>query len=119
MAQEVALNEKYENGVWYDSQAGEFCEIENLGDDIGLTVPGKSVLYYQFSEDGLSYEAAVNEIHRNFERVSDEAQEHPETVVSRAIDKMVRGDPEELVTTPHTEVINLMYARSQVEISEA
>jgi|APHM01.1.fsa_nt_gi hypothetical protein len=118
MEAETTLDEKYTQGVWYDTVAGEFVEIVDSGDTIGLHAPDSEEVYYTFDEDGMSYESAVANVESDFQPVSDEAQEHPERVVSRGLRIMSRNDPNELMGVPKQFAIDLRYARTQVNISE-
>lgn len=117
MSQETKteLDSKYTDGIWYDSMAGDFCQIREWGKTIGLFTPGVENFeehgpYYTFDEEGYGKEDAIDKVRSEFRRVSDEAVENPSTVVERAINSLARNDP--------NEAIDLRYARQQVEIQE-
>lgn len=116
MESETTLEEKYTDGVWYDRHAGEYVEIKDLGDTIGLCEPGYDEPYYTFDEDDIGYEEAIGNLETDFRPISEEAQENPERIVKRAIRMMSRNDPNELMSYPQTEAIDLRYARMKVTI---
>jgi len=118
MAQQPKLDEKYESGVWYDEHAGEFCEIRDMGDTIGLVEPEYSEPYFIFDEDGFSKEEAIDFIHRDMHKVSSEVINYPKRIVKSALQRQTRNDIDELLSISRQDVIDLMYARDSVVIKE-
>jgi len=117
------LDDKYTDGVWYDRMAGDFCQIREVDDTIGLFEPGVENFdehgpYYTFDEQDMCKEDAIGRINTDFTKVGNGAVENPTIVVERALRLISRNDPNELMGIPEQESINLMYARQQVEISE-
>jgi hypothetical protein len=116
------LDDKYTEGVWYDTMAGDFSKIREVDDTIGLfepdVEPEDSDPYYTFDEEGMTKEDAIDTINADMSRVSDEAVENPVAVVTRALDRAARNDPSELMSVSYQEAIDLRYALTVTEIVE-
>ncbi len=114
--QEYRLDDKYLTGIWYDSQAGDFCEIaQGVGPrnqhKVELINPKNGNVYHN-----VSVEDWVERYQQDFRQVSEEAVEDPVSVVNRAVRILSRNDIGELSGIPMQEAIDLRYARQQVEI---
>jgi hypothetical protein len=110
------VDDKYLTGIWYDSQAGDFCQIARGAPGeyrVQLINPENGNVYHE-----VSIEDWVERVHQDFRQVSEEAVEDPREVVSRAVRKLSRNDINELSTIPPQAALDLRYARRQVEISE-
>jgi len=124
MEEEHQLDEKYENGVYYDSMAGEFCQIREINDTIGLFDPYvnpdhvKTDPYYCFDEEGYDMGEAISEVNSHMQKVSEDAVKNPKAVVERSLRMVSRNDPNELMSIPESEAIDLMYAQREVKITE-
>jgi len=122
MEAEAHLDDRYTTGIWYDAMTGDFSKIREVDDTIGLFEPDKepedSDPYYTFDEEGMTKEDAIDTINADMSRVSDEAVENPATVVTRALDRAARNDPNQLMKVSHQEAIDLRYARTVTQILE-
>jgi hypothetical protein len=118
MAQEPHLDDRYTTGVYYDRHAGEYCEIVELDDTIGLCEPGRDEPYYTYDEEGYTKEEAIKSVNRDMSQISEEAVENPVHVVERALRRQQRNSINELASVPEQEATDLGYAREQVEIVE-
>jgi hypothetical protein len=118
MAQQPHLDDRYTTGVYYDLASGEYCEIVELDNTIGLCEPGRDEPYYTFDEDGFTKAEAIVSINKDFTQISEHAIEDPVQVVENLLRwTQINGD-NELSAIPEQEAIDLGYARSQVNIVE-
>lgn len=118
MAQQPHLDDKYTNGVYRDSHTGEYCEIVELDNTIGICEPGRDEPYYTYDEEGYTKAEAIDAVNKEMHKVSDEAVENPTQTIERALRIMQRNDINELSSYPQREATDLGYAREQVEITE-
>lgn len=109
------LEDRFTNGIWYDYGEEAFFEIQESDDgDVELVEPEGRFVYAEIHIGDWK----ETEKH-DFRKVSDDAVENPTETVERALRMMLRNDIEELAGYPEQEVIDLRYARGQVEITEA
>jgi len=118
MTQEPHLDDRYTTGVYYDRHAGEYCEIVELDETIGLCEPGRDEPYFTYDELGATKEQAIESVNKDMTEVSEQVVDNPVHVVERAIRMHQRNSINELASVPEQEAIDLGYARSQVEIVE-
>lgn len=106
------LDDKYTDGIWYDTMNGDFCTIESPdGEQVILRTPDGDPFYEMPVSEWLDEQS-------DFRKVSDEAVEDPVSVVNRAVRILSRNDINELASVLFQEEIDLRYARQQVEIRE-
>lgn len=118
MAQQPHLDDRYTTGVYHDSHTGEYCEIVELDDTIGICEPGSDEPYYTYDEGGYTKAEAIDAVDREMHKISEEAVKNPTRTIERALRMMTRNDMNELASYPEGEAADLGYARSQVEIVE-
>lgn len=115
MDQAYHLDDRYTDGIWYDTYNGDFAEIQEAGDGDGVHLinPETNEVYWE-----CTMEEWVEDEQSDFTKVSDEAVEDPVAVVNRAVRILSRNNVNELAGVPYQEAVDLRYARQQVEISE-
>lgn len=118
MAQEPHLDDRYKNGVFYDRHTGDYCKIVELEDTIGLYEPGFDKPYYTFDEGGYSKEEAIELVNTEMVEVSQEAIEDPVHTVKQVLRHYEDDAIGDITKASEQEVIDLRYAKEQVEIVE-
>lgn len=118
MMQEPNLDDRYTTGVYYDREAGEYCEIVERNDTIGLTEPNSDEVYWTFKEAGFTKEEAIEAVNQDFIQVSERAVENPVHVISCALDVLDNNHTRNELVDPEQDSIDLGYARKQVTIIE-
>ncbi len=118
MAQTPHLDDRYTTGVWYDTRTGEYCEIIELDDTIGLCDPDCYEPYYLFSEDGLEKQDAIDTINTDMSAVSTEAVENPVETVTNALNMLTRRHKQQISSFSWSDAVDLTYACQQIEIQE-
>ena len=111
---ETLLDDKFKEGVWYDSQAGEFCQIIETDEAIALVEPnGNEETPYFVYGDGNSEEFRPDD----FQQVGESAVKDPADYV-REYAGLVACGALDTRQPEWSEEINLLYALGQVEIVE-
>jgi hypothetical protein len=110
---EQTIEDRYTNGIWYDTMNGDFAKIRQVGELVELVNPENGDVYWD-----MPVEDWEDEEKNDFVKVRQEAVDDPVAVVNRAIRMMSRNDINELSGYPFEEAIALRYARQQVTISE-
>jgi hypothetical protein len=113
MSEHARLDDRYRDGIWYDSYNGDYCKIQEGFDDDGeplveLVNPKTNSIYWNMTVEDWETEQS------DFWQVADEAVEDPVNFVREMLDAVGRGR-----SLTQEDRINLSYARQQVSISES
>jgi hypothetical protein len=113
MGNQPQLDDQYKSGVWYDIE-GDFCKIQESdnGDTVELVNPETDSVYWDVPV------TVWNEgVQDEFTRVPPEAVDDPVNYINNAIRRLLRNDPEELMSTSVEEAeVGVRWARQQVSI---
>lgn len=110
------LDDKYLTGIWYDEQAGDFCEIARGAPGeyrVELINPENGNIYHE-----ISLEDWCERVHQDFRQVSEEVVNDPVNFVQGAVRMMARNDINDMAGVSMQQAIDLRWAREQIEISE-
>lgn len=110
------LDDRYTEGVYYDSRNGDFCKIQESsdGESVELVNPETDEVYWDMDiRDWAESEQ------QDFNKVPTDAVENPLEVINTAIHKLRRNDPNELMSLSEKFAMKVRYAHQQVEIREA
>lgn len=116
---ETHLPERYEDGIFEDIQYGEYWKIADLGDDIALIDAFDNSNVVRMSEQGHTYEEAIQTVEEEFAGpISEDVVERPTEIVYEGLRKLRRNSPAELSSISREWAQDLGYALQCIEVVE-
>lgn len=108
------IDDKFTEGIWYDTMTGDFCRIVETEDSIGLVEPDRPDAdpFHEF-DDPKDFDGG------EYLRVNEEAVENPADVVREYAELLASGGFDGMRELPWTQAISLRWALRNVEITEA
>lgn len=109
------LDDRYKEGVYYDSMNGDFCKIQDSvdGELVELVNPETDEVYWD-----MDVREWIERKQQDFIKVPEDAVNDPLNVINTAIHKLRRNDPNELMSLSEKFSIKVRYAHEQVDIQE-
>jgi hypothetical protein len=113
-AHQPRLDDRYTDGLWYDTMDGDFCQIKeiNAGETVGLVNPETGETYHHIPVD------QWQDQQHDFVSVPDDAVENPVSFYTEAVNALARCAQYNEGQLPYSEEIGYRYAKRQVKVVE-
>lgn len=110
----MKLDDRYTDGIWYDTYNGDFAEIQESddGERVELVEPENGDVYWDMPEDEWLVEQ------HEFSKVPEPAVNDPVEYVLQGHRILKRNSIEELAALPTSFEVGYRYACKQVEVRE-